>query len=358
MESAGAELAARDRERKTLAGADSAAVARLRDAQVRLEEARASAEAARRAVAGARSTATDAGGEALRAVEVEAGRLASDAAERLRRIDAAHTGVEMATSRCGVAEVRVLAAELDVLGALAHGRAARAAVARSAAAVAGALDDLSTTSPDLAETERAVAALDAERAEVAVLLARAQDERVAADREVAAAAEKVADLADAVRGDDEDEGPEPQAGDADRAEREIVRLERRVAALGPVNALAPQQYEQLAARVAVLRTGRDDLGSACADIRAMAARLTSAIDSRFEAVFGAVSVHFHDLFAELFPGGRATLRREEPEPGQVDDDSGRNSPRAGVEILAQPLASGCSRSASSAAASEPSPPWR
>jgi len=47
-------------------------------------------------------------------------------------------------------------------------------------------------------------------------------------------------------------------------------------------------------------------------------------------------VHFHDLFAELFPGGRATLRREEPDPGQVDDSSGRNSRHAGVEILAQP----------------------
>ncbi len=68
----------------------------------------------------------------------------------------------------------------------------------------------------------------------------------------------------------------------------------------------------------------------------MAARLTGAIDSRFEAVFGAVSVHFGDLFAELFPGGRATLRREEP-GGDVADELGRNSSaRGGVEILAQP----------------------
>jgi len=68
----------------------------------------------------------------------------------------------------------------------------------------------------------------------------------------------------------------------------------------------------------------------------MAGRLTGAIDSRFEAVFGAVSVHFHDLFAELFPGGRATLRREDPDLGLATDDSRRNPPGAGVEILAQP----------------------
>jgi chromosome segregation protein len=330
-----AELAAHDRERESLAGVDSAATGRLADAEQRLEAARAAAEAARRAVAGARFGTGEAA-EALRAAELEAGRLAADAADRVRRIEATHAAAEIAGSRCGMAEVRVLAAELDMLGALCHGRSARAAVAQSAAAVAEALDNLSAASPGLALTERTVAALDVERAAVAVVLARAQDERVAADHEVTGAAEKVAELADAVRGDDEDDGPEPQAGDADRAEREIVRLERRVAALGPVNALAPQQHDQLAARVAVLRAGRDDLGSACADIRAMAARLTSSIDSRFEAVFGAVSVHFHDLFAELFPGGRATLRREEPDLGQVDDNSGSNSPRAGVEILAQP----------------------
>ena len=336
LEAARADLATRDRDRESLSGADGAASARLQGAHLRLEEERTGVEAARRAAAGARSAAADAA-STLRAVEVEAGLAEADLADRLRRLDAARAAADIAASRCAVAEVRVLTAELDVLGALAHARAARAAVEGSASAVAEALDELAATSPDLVHTERAVAALDGERSEVAVVMARAEDERVAADREVVAATERVAELADAVRGDDEDDGPEPQAGDADRAEREIVRLERRVAGLGPVNALAPEQHRRLAARVAVLQAGRDDLGSACADIRAMAARLTRAIDARFEAVFGAVSMHFHELFAELFPGGRATLRREEPEVGDVDDNSRTNSPpRAGVEILAQP----------------------
>jgi chromosome segregation protein len=231
----------------------------------------------------------------------------------------------------------VLTAELDVVAALARGRAARLAVDRVDADVVKAMAAITLAAPGLAESERAVAALDAERAEVAVVLARAQDENSAAQVEVAAAAARVSELALAVRDDDEDEGPEPDAGDAERAEREIVRLERRIVALGPVNALAPEQHEELAARVSVLRAGRDDLGRACADIRAIAGRLTTAIDSRFEAVFGAVSVHFHELFAELFPGGRATLRREDPPQGQLEDSPGRTSTGlAGVEILAQP----------------------
>ena len=50
-----------------------------------------------------------------------------------------------------------------------------------------------------------------------------------------------------------------------------------------------------------------------------------------------MSVHFHELFAELFPGGRATLRREEPEPDcRADEPRPNRAARAGVEILAQP----------------------
>ncbi|MEA2637675.1 MAG: chromosome segregation protein, partial [Chloroflexota bacterium] len=158
----------------------------------------------------------------------------------------------------------------------------------------------------------------------------------AAGAEVTTAEARVADLADAVRDDEDDAGPEPEAGDAERAEREIVRLERRVAAMGPVNALAPEQHRELEERVTVLRSGRDDLGSACADVRAIAARLTTAIDTRFEAVFGAVSVHFHELFAELFPGGRATLRREDPQVDASEDEPAGTTRHCGVEILAQP----------------------
>ena len=330
------ELTARDEERDLLTGADGAASLRLKEAHAGLGEARLRADAARAAVLQARSTAV-AAAEALRAVEVEEERVAADLAERRRRVDAATVAAEDARSRCASAELRLLTTELDVLVALAHSRAARAAVAQTSGAVAAALAELSSAAPGLAESERAVAALGTERSEVAVVLARAADERAAAEGDVAGAASRVIDLADAVRGDDEDDGPEPQAGDAERAEREIVRLERRVAALGPVNALAPEEHERLAARVRVLRAGSDDLAAACNDIRLMAKRLTSAIDSRFEAVFGAVSVHFHELFAELFPGGRATLRREEPAPGDDIGGSGLSSRQlVGVEILAQP----------------------
>ncbi|MEO8897089.1 MAG: chromosome segregation protein SMC [Candidatus Dormibacter sp.] len=334
LDAARAELAARDRERGFLEGDGGSAADRLAAAQARLEGVRAEATAARDDAASSRAAAHEAI-EALREAQAEAERALFAGADRRRRLEVVRDAVAGAASRHTEAELRVLTAELDVVAALARGRAARTAVARGEADVGEAMAGITVAAPGLAESERAIAALDAERAEVAVVLARAQDERIAAQSEVAAAAARVAELALAVRDDDEDEGPEPEAGDAERAEREIVRLERRIGALGPVNALAPEQHDELAVRVAVLRAGRDDLGQACTDIRAMAARLTDAIDQRFEAVFGAVSVHFHELFAELFPGGRATLRREYPAP--ADGDEGANAGRLpGVEILAQP----------------------
>jgi chromosome segregation protein len=171
-----------------------------------------------------------------------------------------------------------------------------------------------------------------------VLAARAADEHAAAGAELAACEARIAELADAVRDDERDEGPEPEADAAERAEREITRLERRVAALGPVNALAPEQHATLLARLERLRADHHDLASACRDLRALAAVLSGEIERRFEAVFGAVAYHFHLLFAELFPGGRATLRFQAPPSPAEGDEEGepaRHEPE-GIEILAQP----------------------
>lgn len=304
-----------------------------------LERAGAALASARAAAAEARAAVTAAGSrtaesrEAVRSAERHLADLRMRSEERDRRLQSVRAASEAASRRLEAALDRVVAGELDVLGGLAEVAAAGLEEDAAVAAIAAAGAALEEGTPGLLECERAVAALEGERSEVAVVLARAADERDAAEREVAAAVAAVTELAEAVREDDADEGPEPDAGDAERAEREIGRLERRIAGLGAVNALAPAQHERLAARVVVLRSGRDDLGGACADIRAMAARLTAAVDQRFEAVLGAVSVHFHELFAELFPGGRATLRAE---PGEPPGDRRGAPGGTGIEILAQP----------------------
>src|SRR6202035_6005624 len=99
-----------------------------------------------------------------------------------------------------------------------------------------------------------------------------------------------------------------------------VRLERRIAGLGAVNALAPEQHEALNAKVTTISVQRDDLARASSSLRAMARQLEREIEQRFDTVFGAVSFHFQELYAELFPGGKATLRLEEPVQPALDLD--------------------------------------
>jgi chromosome segregation protein len=171
-----------------------------------------------------------------------------------------------------------------------------------------------------------------------VAVARANDEREAAEQEVAACEAAVAEHAGAVRDQTDDDTAELDPAAAERAEREIIRLERRVSALGAVNALAPEQHEALSTRVTTIAAHRDDLAHSCTELRAMARQLEREIERRFDTVFGAVSFHFQELFAELFPGGKATLRLEEPAPANLDADAAEapEERRPGVEILAQP----------------------
>jgi chromosome segregation protein len=155
---------------------------------------------------------------------------------------------------------------------------------------------------------------------------------------------RLAEQAESVRDEVDDDTAELDPAAAERAEREISRLERKIAAMGPVNALAPEQHAALEERVGRLQTDRDDLAIASAEVGNLVRRFEGEAGRRFGAVFAAVSAQFAEVFAELFPGGRATLRMESPpEPapnageeaapaasGRTDDDL------LGVGILAQP----------------------
>jgi chromosome segregation protein len=255
------------------------------------------------------------------------------------RREAARRALDAARARLTAAATRRLVAEGDALTAIVHAMRGRAAAAGAVVELASAQSAHEAAASPIAELERSVLGLEAEHAEVAVAVARATDERDAAEREVVECEAVVAELAGAVRDLADDDSTELDPAAAERAEREIVRLERRISALGPVNALAPEQHEALEARVAVFGAHHDDLARSGSELRSMARGLEREIEQRFDTVFGAVSFHFQELYAELFPGGKATLRLEDPEPETLDLDgtAPRTAPRRpGVEILAQP----------------------
>jgi chromosome segregation protein len=115
--------------------------------------------------------------------------------------------------------------------------------------------------------------------------------------------------------------------DWQKTEREVSRLQRRLDAMGAVNLLAPEEYAQVRDRCDSLAAQLSDLEAASAQLNELRQRLEDEIDTRFRTVFQSVAVNFQEFFAELFEGGRATLRVEAQEEGNPLDD--------GVEILAQ-----------------------
>ena len=125
----------------------------------------------------------------------------------------------------------------------------------------------------------------------------------------------------------EDERDVVEEVDWQKTEREVTRLQRRLDAMGAVNLLAPDEYAQVRDRCESLGTQLTDLESASAQLSELRQRLEDEIDSRFRTVFQSVAVNFQEFFAELFEGGRATLRLEAEIEGNPLDD--------GVEILAQ-----------------------
>ena len=247
-------------------------------------------------------------------------RLAADAADR-RRLESERRRLE-AVDRLAEADARVVGAETDVLAALANGGAATAAAHAAEQAVGLAAASLAQATGPLAEEEGALNALEAERGEVRVVVARAEDEVNAARSEVGVAEMRLAEQAELVRDQVDDDTAELDPAAAERAEREISRLERKIAAMGPVNALAPEQHAVLEERVSRLRTDRDDLAIASAEVGNLVRRFEGEAGRRFGAVFGAVNAQFAELFAELFPGGRATLSKDGNEVG-----SARTRPR-------------------------------
>jgi chromosome segregation protein len=115
-------------------------------------------------------------------------------------------------------------------------------------------------------------------------------------------------------------------GDPERAAHEIGRLERRLAALGPVNELAPTQLAELLERTEGLRTAHEDTVQARHELELVMSRLQTLSNARFRSTLALVTREFELVWKELFGGGRATLVLTEAD--RVE--------RAGIDLEVQP----------------------
>lgn len=118
--------------------------------------------------------------------------------------------------------------------------------------------------------------------------------------------------------------PEPE--DRELMEGEASDLEGKLARIGPVNQVAMEEYSRLRERADLIAEQVDDLERA----RKALARITAAIDrkmrDKFVSTYEQVNRYFQEIFAVLFPGGKAHLELTDPD----------NPSESGIEVVAQP----------------------
>lgn len=110
------------------------------------------------------------------------------------------------------------------------------------------------------------------------------------------------------------------------SEKRLNTLRAAIRAMGPVNVSAMDEYRETSERYTELAAQRDDLERAKNDLLGIISELTSKMETQFRAQFEQLDVYFRQTFTELFGGGRAELRLEDP----------KDALNTGIEIVAQP----------------------
>jgi chromosome segregation protein len=109
-------------------------------------------------------------------------------------------------------------------------------------------------------------------------------------------------------------------------EEEHRSLRQRLDAIGNVNMMAVEEYEEAEQRFVFLSTQRQDLFDSIRDTTQAIAEIDSVSSRRFGEAFREINGRFRQAFLDLFGGGHGELRLLEE--GESQD--------AGIEIVAQP----------------------
>jgi len=110
------------------------------------------------------------------------------------------------------------------------------------------------------------------------------------------------------------------------AETNYNELKARVEAMGPVNMMALEEFQECEQREAFLRRERDDLIQSIENTQLTINELDQISRQKFEEAFNFINAQFAVAFQTLFGGGHGEMRLSEP------DSSGE----AGIDIAAQP----------------------
>jgi chromosome segregation protein len=110
------------------------------------------------------------------------------------------------------------------------------------------------------------------------------------------------------------------------AETNYREMKARIEAMGPVNMMALEEFQECEQRFTFLSRERDDLVKSIDDTQQTIRELDEISSQKFAEAFEAINRNFAQTFTTLFGGGAAEMRLGEPD----------SSDDCGVDIAAQP----------------------
>jgi chromosome segregation protein len=119
---------------------------------------------------------------------------------------------------------------------------------------------------------------------------------------------------------------EPELHNQNEIENEIRSIEEQIEKIGVVNYLAKTDYEQLDARHQEISASIEDLTSSKKELLLHIKEIEDEIEFRIDSSFNSISVHFAEIFEQLFPGGK----------GSLELTNNENLLETGIEINVQP----------------------
>jgi chromosome segregation protein len=116
-------------------------------------------------------------------------------------------------------------------------------------------------------------------------------------------------------------------GDALVAEEEEARaLKQKLEAMGPVNMMALEEFNETSGRHGFLETQRKDLMESIENTQASIKEIDDVSRVKFDEAFKVINENFGVTFSKLFGGGQAFMKLTDPD----------NSSESGIDIVASP----------------------
>ena len=106
----------------------------------------------------------------------------------------------------------------------------------------------------------------------------------------------------------------------------LTSLRGEIRELGPVNLMAPEEFEEVRGRFEFLTGQIEDLQKARSDLRSVTEQIRTESRELFLDAYDKIRSNFNLMFRRMFGGGRGELSLSEPD----------NVLESGIEILAQP----------------------